>query len=176
MKSGCAREWGGWGRISDDGPGQQNPDRSEGPWGRAAESARTEVFRSASSLTQCRESRWQQRARRAMANQFAGKAPSESPALKPYRGKPAVRKRVQRKLVCSVGGRPTEVTVRSLVAWIAECRETESRKPIDKAILRMVSESSGRNESERRNGLETEAPEAEPSFMRRRQHGSSQTD
>ena len=90
-KSGCAREWGGWGRISDDGPGQQNPDRSEGPWGRAAESARTEVFRSASSLTQCRESRWQQRARRAMANQFAGKAASELPALKPYRGKPAVR-------------------------------------------------------------------------------------
>ena len=35
VKSGCAREWGGWGRISDDGPGQNNPDRSEGPWGRA---------------------------------------------------------------------------------------------------------------------------------------------
>src|SRR5260370_38512468 len=26
-----------------------------------------------------------------MANQYAGKAPSDSPALKPYRGKPAVR-------------------------------------------------------------------------------------
>ena len=26
-----------------------------------------------------------------MANQLAGKAPSDSPALKPYRGKPAVR-------------------------------------------------------------------------------------
>ncbi len=26
-----------------------------------------------------------------MANQPAGKAPSDSPALKPYRGKPAVR-------------------------------------------------------------------------------------
>ena len=36
VKSGCAREWGGWGRLSEDGPGQQNPDRSEGPWGRAA--------------------------------------------------------------------------------------------------------------------------------------------
>ena len=24
-KSGCACEWGGWGRISDDGPGQNNP-------------------------------------------------------------------------------------------------------------------------------------------------------
>jgi len=35
-----AREWGGWGRLSDDGPGQNNPDRSEGPWGRAAGAAR----------------------------------------------------------------------------------------------------------------------------------------
>jgi hypothetical protein len=35
-KSRCAREWGGWGRLSEEGPGQQNPDRSEGPWGRAA--------------------------------------------------------------------------------------------------------------------------------------------
>ena len=91
VKSGCAREWGGWGRLSDDGPGQHNPDRSEGPWGRAARPARTEVFISASSLTQSRESRWQQRARRTKANQYAGKASSDSPALKPYRGKPAVR-------------------------------------------------------------------------------------
>src|SRR5579862_3483958 len=91
VKSGCAREWGGWGRLSDDGPGQNNPDRSEGPWGRAGWPARTEVLIGASSLTQSRESRWQQRARRAMANQLAGKAASESPALKPYRGKPAVR-------------------------------------------------------------------------------------
>jgi hypothetical protein len=33
VKSRCAGEWGGWGRISDDGPGQYNPDPSEGPWG-----------------------------------------------------------------------------------------------------------------------------------------------
>src|SRR5712692_3466220 len=91
VKSGCAREWGGWGRVSEDGPGQNYPDRSEGPWGRAVWSAQTEVLISASSLTQSRESRWQQRARRAMANQRAGKAASEIPALKPYRGKPAVR-------------------------------------------------------------------------------------
>jgi hypothetical protein len=49
------------------------------------------VLTSASSLTQSRELRWQQRARRTMANQYAGKAASEIPALKPYRGKPAVR-------------------------------------------------------------------------------------
>jgi hypothetical protein len=29
-----AGEWGGWGRLSVDGPGHYNPDRSEGPWGR----------------------------------------------------------------------------------------------------------------------------------------------
>src|SRR5208282_2404691 len=34
MKLGCAREWGGWGRLSVDGSGQHNPNRSEGPWGR----------------------------------------------------------------------------------------------------------------------------------------------
>ena len=35
VKSRCAREWGAWGRISEDGPRQHNPDWSEGPWGRA---------------------------------------------------------------------------------------------------------------------------------------------
>jgi hypothetical protein len=34
-KSGCACEWGGWGQLSEDGPGQHNPARSEDPWGRA---------------------------------------------------------------------------------------------------------------------------------------------
>jgi hypothetical protein len=52
--------------------------------------------------------------------------------------------------------RPTEVRVRSLVTWIARRKETESLKPIDKAILGMVSEPLGRNESERRGGLESE--------------------
>ena len=33
VKSRCAREWDGWGRISDDGSGHYNPDLSEGPWG-----------------------------------------------------------------------------------------------------------------------------------------------
>jgi hypothetical protein len=33
VKSRCACEWGGWGRLSDDGLGQNNPDPSEGPWG-----------------------------------------------------------------------------------------------------------------------------------------------
>src|SRR5215475_2000804 len=33
VKSRCACEWGGWGRLSDDGPGQHNPEPSEDPWG-----------------------------------------------------------------------------------------------------------------------------------------------
>lgn len=37
VKSRCACEWGGWGRVSVDGSGQNNPNRSEDPWGRAAE-------------------------------------------------------------------------------------------------------------------------------------------
>ena len=34
VKSRCARERGGWGRLSDDGSDQHNPNRSEDPWGR----------------------------------------------------------------------------------------------------------------------------------------------
>ena len=33
VKSRCARGWGGWGRVSDDGPRQHNSDQCEGPWG-----------------------------------------------------------------------------------------------------------------------------------------------
>src|SRR5258705_125848 len=81
----------------------------------------------------------------------------------------------QEMQVCTVGDRPTEVKVRSLVAWIAGRREIEFPKPIDKTIFRMVSKSSGRNESERRCGLESEKPqglslqpEGESSMDRRR--------
>ncbi len=56
VKSGCAREWGGWGRLSVDGPGQHNPDRSEGPGVKRA-TACTEVLLSATPLTQSRETR-----------------------------------------------------------------------------------------------------------------------
>ena len=34
VKSDGAGEWGGCGRLSEDGPGHYNPDRSEGHWGR----------------------------------------------------------------------------------------------------------------------------------------------
>src|SRR6202140_3118872 len=91
-KLGCAREWGGWGRLSDDGPGQHNPDRSEGPWGRAGGSARTEVPNRASSLTQSREYTVKAVGTKDEGKPgFLGKALSDIPALKPYWGNPAVR-------------------------------------------------------------------------------------
>jgi len=97
VKSGCACEWGGWGRLSVDGPGQKNPDRSEGPWGRAAEAVRTEVFQRATSPAQNGD---QTRAAGSTKDEGKlidvrvashGKALSDQPALKPYWGKPAVR-------------------------------------------------------------------------------------
>ena len=83
-----------------------------------------------------------------------GKTSRGKPRPKPESGNPTFRERVQEKLVCSVGDRPTKVIVRGLVAWIAGRREIEFLMPIDKAIFRVVSKSSGRNESERRFGLE----------------------
>ena len=45
---------------------------------------------------------------------------------------------VQQRLACSVGDKPTEAKVRSLVAWIARRKETESLKPINRVILGMT--------------------------------------
>jgi hypothetical protein len=61
----------------------------------------------------------------------------------------------QRRLACSVGGKPTGVTVRSPVVRIAERRETKTLKPIDKVSLGEIYESPGRNNSERECGLES---------------------
>lgn len=47
-----AREWGAWGRISEDGPGQHNPDRSEGPWGRAVNRSNSGVAHPVRASTQ----------------------------------------------------------------------------------------------------------------------------
>ena len=94
---GCACEWGRWGRLSVDGPRQKNSVRSEGPWGRATEVARTEVLRRATSpgtergtdvcSGECEGRR--QTERRVGCVARAGL--SEKPALKPYWGKLAVR-------------------------------------------------------------------------------------
>jgi hypothetical protein len=47
------------------------------------------------------------------------------------------------------GASPVGARARRSVAWIAGWRETKTLKPIDKAIARVVSESPGRNVSER---------------------------
>ena len=57
--------------------------------------------------------------------------------------------RVQRRQVRLAGASPVGARARRPVAWIAGWRETKTLKPIDKAIGRMVSESPGRNASER---------------------------
>ena len=50
-------------------------------------------------------------------------------------------------------------------------------KPTDKAIVRMASESPGRNESEPSGGLDKKiGPEAEPPASGRRQHDTTQAD
>jgi hypothetical protein len=62
---------------------------------------------------------------------------------------------VQRRQTCSAGASPAGVGARGPVAWMAGGRESEPLKPIDEAIVRMVSESPGRNERERRGSLES---------------------
>lgn len=87
------------------------------------------------------------------------------------------RECVQRRLTCSVGVSPIKVRVRNLVAWVASVEETKRMKPTDKAILGMVSESPGRNESEPTGGLDKKrTSEAEPSSYGRRQHGMTWAD
>ena len=65
---------------------------------------------------------------------------------------------VQVRLVCSAGVNPVRVRIRSPLAWMAGMRETDYLKPIDKAVFRTVSESPGRNESERTGGPESGSP------------------
>jgi len=69
-----------------------------------------------------------------------------------------VRWCVQIRLVCSAGISPVRVIIRSPVAWMADTRETDYLKPIDKAVFWTVSESPGHNESERTGGPESENP------------------
>jgi hypothetical protein len=104
-KSRCACEWGGWGRISVDGPGQNNPDRSEGPWGRADKTARTVALHPSPippssggvglDLESAKGADKPQVAKgmpgAGLTGAARGKDPPDRPALKPYWGKPAVR-------------------------------------------------------------------------------------
>ena len=59
------------------------------------------------------------------------------------------------------GENPTEAKDRTLVAWMAERRETDALKPIDGSCLGQRSESAGRNASECEVASKPNAPGAE---------------
>jgi hypothetical protein len=102
VKLRCAPRRGGWGRLSDNGPGQYNPDRSEGPWGRAGDRSKGGAIRTQGpakcwaswknrTKDRCKPSGAQGMPGGGLTEAKRGKARSERPALKPYWGKPAVR-------------------------------------------------------------------------------------
>ena len=105
VKSRCACEWGGWGRLSVDGLGQHNPVRSEGPWGRAVWplERRCSGRRRTPTLSGLKRSSGENTKGggkpievmgmpgAGLTGTSTGKAPPERPALEPYWGKPAVR-------------------------------------------------------------------------------------
>src|SRR3982074_875854 len=105
VKSRCAREWDGWGRLSDDGPGHYNPDPSEGPWGGGLPSLHGGALSSPCLRTQsgniagttrctkggCKPAVMQRMSGADLSCVTSGKAPSDKPAFQPYWGKPAVR-------------------------------------------------------------------------------------
>jgi hypothetical protein len=105
VKSRCAREWDGWGRLSDDGPGHYNPDPSEGPWGGGLPSLHGGALSSPCLPTQsgniaattrctkggCKPAVMQRMSGADLSCVTSGKAPSDKPAFQPYWGKPAVR-------------------------------------------------------------------------------------
>ena len=105
VKSRCARGWGGWGRLSDDGSRQHNSGQSEDPWGGglphlhggARSSARPDTARDYRCRNEARERRTQTTNQLVYAGSrlkpvdACGKVPPYKPAFQPYRGKPAVR-------------------------------------------------------------------------------------
>ena len=77
----------------------------------------------------------------------------------PERGDTHVRLCVQRRLTRSAGDRPAGVRARRPVAWMAGRRETECSEAHRRSHrFGMVSESPGRNVSERRGGPESAKP------------------
>ena len=95
----CARNWGGWGRLSVEGPGQKTRTGARTPgverqrsleWRRSgAQLPRHRAGTNRFESDEC-EGGTQTRGARQLGASL-GKAPSERPALKPYWGKPAVR-------------------------------------------------------------------------------------
>ena len=105
VKSRCARGWGGWGRLSDDGPRQHNSDQERGPLGRRTtpppwrrtierlvptQCGITEVASTCAKgghkpyISRCMPGA-------GLSRSMCGKVLPYMPAFQPYRGKPAVR-------------------------------------------------------------------------------------
>ena len=104
VKSRCARGWGGWGRLSDDGSRQHNSDRSEDPWGGglphlhggARSRVSPDTVREYWVASTCAKGRHKPNISRCMpgaglSRSMRGKVLPYMPAFQPYRGKPAVR-------------------------------------------------------------------------------------
>jgi len=104
VKSRCAHEWDGWGRLSDDGSGHYNPDPSEGPWGGgvmilhggAKSSPRPDTVWDNRCDYEAHEGRMQTDHRTAHAGSrlrslMSREGTAWKPAFQPYWGKPAVR-------------------------------------------------------------------------------------
>jgi len=93
------------------------------------------------------------------------------PTKQPNKSERSPAEAVEGRRVSSEGWRvqweiePTGVRVRNPVAWIAGGKETELLEPIDKAIFRMVSESSGCNANKPTGDLEIQRSEGRaPTF------------
>jgi hypothetical protein len=104
VKSRCARGWGGWGRLSDDGSRQHNSDTSEDPWGGglphlhggALSRPQPDTVRDCCGAVRCAKGGRKPNIGRCMpgaglSRSMSGKVPPYRPAFQPYRGKPAVR-------------------------------------------------------------------------------------
>ena len=104
VKSRCACERGGWGRLSDDGPGHYNPDPSEGPWGwwrthlmavhhrvHGLTLSGTTGVTTRCTKGGCKPDVGQRMPGAGLSWLGLGKAPPDKPAFQPYWGKPAVR-------------------------------------------------------------------------------------
>ena len=97
VKSRCARERGGWGRISVDGLGQHNPASSEDPWGGGVMTSKA-VRNRVHGPTQCGTTAVTMRCTKGerkpdgcrctpgagLNRQRFGKTPPEKPAFQPY--------------------------------------------------------------------------------------------
>lgn len=105
-----------------------------------------------------------------------GKAHEGKPRSEPERGNPAFRECVQRRLACSAGDRPAGAEIRSPVAWIADWRETDDLKPIDRPSLREGASHRAVTKVNVHLASKGEVPKAEPPPGGRRQHGQPKPD